>query len=100
MEATKILDVEFKTMVIRMLKDLRGTMDDISDNLKQEIISIEKDIETINTNQSEIKNTISEVKNTLEGINSRFDEAENQISELENKITVSTQAEHQKERRI
>lgn len=33
-EATKIPDVEFKTMIIMMLKDFRERMDDISENLK------------------------------------------------------------------
>ena len=35
MEATEIPDVEFKTMVIRMLKDHRERMDDLSENLKR-----------------------------------------------------------------
>lgn len=35
MEATKTQDVEFKTMVIRTLKDLRGRMDGISENLSK-----------------------------------------------------------------
>ena len=30
MEERKIPDTEFKTMVIKMLKDLRGRMDDLS----------------------------------------------------------------------
>ena len=43
--------VEFKTMVIRMLKDLRGRTDDLSENLNKEIVSIKRDIETIKKNQ-------------------------------------------------
>ena len=42
MEATKIPDAEFKTMVIRMLKELRKRMDDLIENLNQERISIKK----------------------------------------------------------
>ena len=33
MEAIKIPDAEFKTMVMRILKDLRVRMDDLSENL-------------------------------------------------------------------
>lgn len=33
-EATKTLDTEFRTMVIRMLKDLRRRMNDLNENLK------------------------------------------------------------------
>ena len=47
MGATKIPDADFKTMDICRFKDLRGRMDDLSENFKKEIISIKKDIETI-----------------------------------------------------
>ena len=47
MEASKLPDTEFKTMVIKMLKDLRGGMDDPSDNLNKEMVKMKKDIETI-----------------------------------------------------
>lgn len=33
MVATKITDAEFKVMVIRIIKNLRGGMDDLSENL-------------------------------------------------------------------
>lgn len=35
MEATKIQDAEFETMVMRMLKDHKGRMDDISENINK-----------------------------------------------------------------
>ena len=76
MEATKIPGEDFKTRVIQMLKDLRGRMDDLSENINKERVSTKKDMETIEEKQLEMKNTVSEMKNTLEGINSRFDEAE------------------------
>ena len=38
MEVTKIPDLEFKIMVIRKLKDLRGRMDD----LNKEIVNIKR----------------------------------------------------------
>ena len=47
MKATKIPDTEFKTVVIRLLKDLRGRMDDLRENLNKDILSIRKDIRTI-----------------------------------------------------
>lgn len=34
-EATEIPDAEFKIMVIKMLKDLRGRMVDLNENLKR-----------------------------------------------------------------
>ena len=50
-----IPDAEFKTVVIRTLKDLRGRLGDISENLNKEIVSIKKYIKTIKRNQSEMK---------------------------------------------
>ena len=78
MDATKIPDAEFKTIAIRMIKALRGRMDNLRENVYKKTVSIKKDIEITHTKkkQSEMKNTISEMKNTLEGINSRLDEAE------------------------
>ena len=82
-----------------MLKDLRGRADDVGENLNEEIVNIKKDIETINKNQSEMI-TIPEIKNSLGGINSRLDEADDWISELEDKMTVSTQRDNEKEKRL
>ena len=59
-----------------MPEDLRGRMDDLSENLNKETVIIKRDVETINKNQSEMKTTISDMRNLLEGINSRLDEAE------------------------
>ena len=74
-DAKKLPDMEFKVMVIRMLKELN-----------ENYISLKKDIETMNKNHLEIKNTIFDMKNTLEGIKCRLDEPEDQISNLENKV--------------
>ena len=62
-----LLDVSFKTLVVRMLTEL-------SENFN----SIKKD-------QSEMKDTLIEIKNNLQGINSIVDKADNQISNLEYK---------------
>ena len=35
MEISKILDAEFKTLVIRMLKELRGRVDELSENFRK-----------------------------------------------------------------
>lgn len=94
MEATKLPDAEFKTMVIRMFEDLRGTIDDLNENLNEEAVSSKRDIETIKRISQ--KGKISEIKNTLEGINSRLDESEDSISDLKDKIRVRIQAEHKK----
>ena len=43
MESTKIPDAEFKTVVIKMLKDIRGRMDDFTENLNKEIVRVKKE---------------------------------------------------------
>ena len=58
---------EFKTLVIRMLKELS------------------EDLSSIKKIQSEKKDSLIEIKNNLQGNNSRVDEAENQINDLEHK---------------
>ena len=64
MEISNLSDAEFKTLVIRMLKEL---CDDLS---------------SIKKTQSETKETL---KNNLQGDNSRVDEAKNQINDLAHK---------------
>ena len=60
MEVTKLSDIEFKLMVIKMLKELRDNYKELRENY----ISMKKEIETINKTQGEMKNTISEIKKT------------------------------------
>ena len=77
-EASNVSDIEFKVMVIRMLKEL-----------SENYISMKKNIETMNKNHLEMNNAISEKKNTLKGIKSRLDEAEGQTSDLKYKVEIS-----------
>ena len=58
---------EFKTLVIRMLKELTGYFN------------------SIKKTQAEMKVTLSEIKKNLQGTNSGVDEAQNQINDLEHK---------------
>ena len=80
METINLSDAEFKTLVIRMLKEL------------SELHSIKKI-------QSEMKDTLTEIKNNLQGNNSRVDEAENQINDLERKEAKNNHAEQQEEKK-
>ena len=72
MEISNLPDAEFKTLVIRMLKELMGYFN------------------SIKKTQAEMKVTLSEIKKNLQGTNSGVDEAENQINDLEHKGKRST----------
>ena len=67
MEISNLSDAEFKTLVIRMLKELS------------------EDLNSIKKIQSEMKDTWIEIKNNLQVTNSRMDETKNQINDLEYK---------------
>ena len=67
MEISNLSDAEFKTLVIRMLKELS------------------EDLNRIKKIQSEMKDTLIEIMNNLQEKNSRVDEAKNQISDLKHK---------------
>ena len=82
MEISNLSDAEFKTPVIRVLKELSG------------------DLNSIKKIQSETKSTLSETENNLQGNNSRVDEAENQINDLKHKEVKNNQSEQQEEKRI
>ena len=67
MEICNLSDAEFKTLVIRMLKELS------------------EDLNSSKKVQSEMKDTLTKTKNNLQGNNSRVDEAWNQVNDLEYK---------------
>ena len=50
-EASNLSDIEFKVMVIRMLKELSKNYKELSGTY----INMKKDIETLNKNQMEMK---------------------------------------------
>ena len=61
-EISNLSDAEFKTLVIRMLKELTGYFN------------------SINKTQADMKFILSEIKKKIKGINSGIDESENQIN--------------------
>ena len=78
METSNLSDTKFKTLVIKILKELS------------------EDLSNIKKTQSEMKGTLIEIMNNLQGNNSRVDEAKNQI----NKEAKNNHAEQQEEKRI
>ena len=75
MKTSKLLDAEFKTLVIRLCKEL-------SENLS-----------SIKKIQSEMRDTLIIIKTNLQGNNSRVDEVKNQISDLEYTEAKNNQSE-------
>ena len=78
MEITSLSDAEFKTLFIRMLKELS------------------EDLNSIKKTQSEMKGTLIEIKNNLQRNNRRVDEAENQINDLGHKEETTNQNNNKK----
>ena len=72
MDISNLSDAEFKSLIIRMLKQFS------------------KDLNSIKKIQSEMKDSLIEIKNNLQGNNSRMDEAENQINDMEHKEAKTT----------
>ena len=73
MEISNLSDAEFKTLVVRMLKELS------------------EDLNSMKKIQSKMKDTIIEIKNDLQGNNSRVEKAENQISDFKHKEAKNNQ---------
>ena len=78
MQIAKLSDVEFKTLVIRMLKELTEYSNSITE---------------------EMKVTLSDIKKDQQGTNSEGKEAETQINNLEHKEEMSIQPEWQEEKK-
>ena len=82
MKVTNLTDAEFKTVVIRTLKELS----EHGNSMKK--------------TQEEIKVTLNEIKKSLQGNNSGGEEVETQINDLEYKEEISIQPEQQEEKGI
>ena len=85
MEESKLLDIEFKNTVIRLLKNLLENANKFSETLKD----MKKD-------QLEIKHTLTEIKNNIHRSN-RLEDRKNQVKDLKYKEAKNTQPEKQKE---
>ena len=68
-EIGKLLEKEFRIMIVKMIKNLENKMEKMSE-------SINKGLEELKNNHTETNNTITQIKNTLEGINGRISETE------------------------
>ena len=78
-EIDNLSDVEFKTLVMRMLTQL---------------------IELSHKMKEEMKATQSEIKQSIQGTNSEGKETKTQINSLEQKEEINIQPEHNEETRI
>ena len=81
MKISNLSDAEFRTLVIRIFKELN-----------EDLYSIKKKI------QSKMKDMLIETKNNVQGINNTVDEAENQISDLEHQEAKNNHSEQQEEK--
>ena len=79
MEIANLFDAEFKTLMIRMLRELNES----SNNIREEM-----------------KATLNEIKKSPQGTNSEQKEARIQINDLEHKEERNTQPEQNEETRI
>ena len=82
MEISNLSEAEFKTLVIKVLKELTGYFN------------------STKKTQAEMKVTLSKIKKNSQGTNSGMNETENQISDLECKGEKNIQSEQQEEKRI
>ena len=65
-EIGKLLGKEFRTMIVKIIKNLESKMQE----------SVNKYLKELKNKYADTNNTITEIKNTLEGINGRISEAE------------------------
>ena len=67
-ESSNLTDAEFKTLVIKMLNELRRSVEELSKKFHKEVKNMKMEMEIIKGNQSEMKNTLSEMGSVLNGI--------------------------------
>ena len=88
MVSSNLTDAEFKTLVIEMLNELLGIVENFNKEIKKKNIKMEMEI--IKGKQLEM-NTLFEIKRKLEGMN-RVDEEEDQTINIEDREAKDTQS--------
>ena len=71
---------------MKILKELRRTIDRNADYYK-------KELETIKRNQEKLENSFAEMKAELKAMNTRLNNAEEQINDLQDRTMKITQSE-------
>ena len=82
MNISNLSDAEFKTLIIRRLKELS------------------EDLNSIKKIQLGTKDTLTEIKNNLQGNNSRVYAAKNQINDWKCKEPKNNHSEYEEDKRI
>ena len=90
-ELKNLTDAEFTTLVIKLLNELKVSVDELKENFNKEIRNIKMEIRK--WNQSEIMTMLREMKSILEGIN-RVEE-EDRTKNTEDEEAKDTQSEQQ-----
>ena len=96
LEIGKLPEKEFRIMTVKMIQDLRKTMEAKIEKMQE---MFNKDLEELKNKQTEMNNTITEMKITLEEINSRITEAKERISDLEDRMVEFTVVKQNKEKK-
>nr|KAF6269421.1 hypothetical protein mMyoMyo1_011246 [Myotis myotis] len=110
MEESKLLDIEFKTTLLRFFKNFLETANKFSKTLKKSGETADKCSETLKKSsetlevmkkdQLEIKHTLTEIKGIMQSSNSRLEDHKNQVKDLKYEKAKNTQPEKQNEKRI
>nr|KAF6360244.1 hypothetical protein mMyoMyo1_011190 [Myotis myotis] len=96
MEERRLLDIEFKTTLLRSFKSLLETADKLNEMYKKS----NETLDVVIKDQLEIKHTLTEIKNIIQTPNSRPEELKNQVKDLKYEEAKNTQPEKQNEKRI
>nr|KAF6369181.1 hypothetical protein mMyoMyo1_010569 [Myotis myotis] len=96
MEESKLLDIEFKTTLVRFFKNFLETANKLNEIYKKS----NKTLYVMIKDQLEIRHTLTEIKYIIQTPNSRLEDCKNQVNDLKYEDAKNTQPEKQNEKRI
>ena len=88
-----LIDIEFKSETVKILKKLREAMKSNTDTFR-------KELENIRRSQEKLENSFAEMQTELKAIKIRVNNAEERISDVEDKIMEITQSGQQTENQM
>ena len=90
MDISKMSELEFRMMIIKMLAGLAKSIEDTRESLSGEI-------EELKSNKVEIKKAINDEQSKMEALTARINAAEERISDIEDQMMENKEAEQKRD---
>ena len=95
MDLCSLIDIEFKKEIVKILKELRLNIMELSEDMNSNEDSFRKELENIRRNIEKLENSFVVMQTELKALKIRINDAGEQINDLEDGVMEITQSGQQ-----